>query len=124
MSDSNDSLFINALIRDSVDDNANAAKSVFARITKLISDFEKDLPKDKQAGISVPALNNVSVFLDSISYWNPDIIVFYGHLLDGSSTQLIQHISQLNIVLFTMPREEKTLSRRTIGFITDKLPSD
>ena len=123
MSDSNDS-FINALIRDSADDNANAAKSAYAKITKLISDFEKDLPQDKKVGIALPALNNISVSLDSVSYWNPDIIMFYGHLLDGSSVELVQHVSQLNLILLALPRKEKLLSRRVIGFVTDKPPLD
>ena len=123
MSDSNDS-FINALIRDSADDNANAAKSAYAKITKLISDFEKDLPQSKQVGIALPALNNISVSLDSVSYWNPDIIMFYGHLLDGSSVELVQHVSQLNLILLALPRKEKLLSRRVIGFVTDKSPLD
>ncbi len=110
-----------ALVRDSVCDTASTATSIFTRVQKLISDFEKNLPEDKKVGISVPALNGISVSLDSVSFWNPDLIIFHGHLSDGSPVELIQHTAQLTLVLLFIPLEDNT-ARRRIGYNLDGRP--
>lgn len=89
------------------------------RIIKSIQDFEKDLPYDHQAGGKLVNFQNVTFSIDDVGYWGPDMIMFYGTLPDGSRVQLLQHITQLNLLLVSVPRKDDLEQpRRKIGFET------
>lgn len=51
------------------------------------------------------------------------MIVFYGELSDGSHVELVQHLSQLNLLLVAVKRTDDTdKPRRIIGFTTKDEP--
>ena len=107
-----------AALRDSV--NNNTAESIFERLMKLIADFEKALPKNKQVGITTGLTNGLTVLIHTVSYWNPDLVIFYGSLLDGSPVKIIQQVAQLNVILLAVLREDDTRPRSPIGFIREE----
>lgn len=87
------------------------------RIVKSIEDFEKDLDIEYQAGGRLVNFQDIVFSIENVGYWGPDIIIFYGTLPDGSHVQLLQHISQLNLLLVSVPRKDDlTQPRRKIGF--------
>lgn len=101
-------------------EDKNKAKFMYERLIVMISKFEETLPYDKQAGITAASFNGTAVTINNISYWGPDIIIFYGSLPDGAPVKLIQHINQLNIALIAVPRKDDTSQpRRSIGFLQD-----
>ena len=51
----------------------------------------------------------------NIGYQNPDILYFYGYV-NGKTSQLIQHISQLNFLITSVEKEDKSKPPRRIGF--------
>ena len=50
----------------------------------------------------------------NIGYQNPDLLCFYG-FINGKKSQLIQHTSQLNFLIMSVEREDKTKPARRIG---------
>ena len=50
------------------------------------------------------------------------MIVFYGELEDGSRVELLQHLSQLNLLLVAVKRPHPEEPRRVIGFTTSPEP--
>ncbi len=101
--------------------NHQMADTVYEHLVTLINDFEEKLPNDKQAGGRLVAFHDTVFSIDDIGYWNPNIIIFYGTLPDGSIVQLVQHTTQLNLLLVAVPRTDDTSKpRRKIGFSPDQ----
>lgn len=98
---------------------------MYERIVKSIEDFEKDLDNEFQAGGRLVNFQDIVFSIEDVGYWGPDMIIFYGALPDGSRVQLLQHISQLNLLLVSVPRKDDlTQPRRKIGFQIDPTNPD
>lgn len=105
----------------------NPAQWAYERIKSLIYDFERGLSPEEEVGCRLVSFGNTSVYyIDDVSYWGPDIIIF--HCTDASSSvkaDLIQHISQLNVLLIKLPRKADEPKARRIGFnISQEQDSD
>lgn len=94
------------------------ASDVGKKLVKHIIDYEKSIPSNMQAGGRFVSSSDGFVFsIERVGCWNPDILIFDGFTSNGSAVQLIQHISQLNILLVAVPRMDDTSKpRRQIGF--------
>ena len=80
-------------------------------------DEDPGLPDDMQAGGRLVSAGDITFSIQDIGYWDPNMIVFYGELSDGSAVELVQHISQLNLLLVAVPRHDDIEKpRRIIGF--------
>ena len=55
-----------------------------------------------------------TLHIKGIGYFSPDIVTFYGVDQNGTKTQLVQHVSQLNVMLKAMPKIHDKAER--IGF--------
>ena len=67
------------------------ANFMYERIVDKIKKFEKTLPNDKQAGGRLINFGNITFSIDNLGYHNPDMLIFYGTLVDGSKVELLQH---------------------------------
>ena len=54
--------------------------------------------------------------IEGLGFFDPDIITFYGRDEIGAKTQLIQHVSQLSVMLRAVPKAEPEEPPRRIGF--------
>jgi len=95
------------------------AKWMCERIIKQINEFEEDMPGHLMAGGREVSFHNTAFSIDNVRYWNPDMIIFDGTNPDGSKIRLLQHTSQLNLLLQAVPRSDKKGQRRKIGFVQD-----
>lgn len=98
---------------------APLAEGVCKRIVKEIIDFEAKLPEEYQAGGRLVSFAGLEAFsIIDIKYSNPNLLIFYGELPDGSKVRLVQHQSQLNLMLLAVRRPEPEIDkpRRKIGF--------
>ena len=86
------------------------------RLVEAINSFEENLPDNMQAGGKFVAFQDTIINIEDLGYMNPDIIIFYGKLSDGSEVELVQHTSQLNLLLVAVPRLDTSKPRRKIGF--------
>lgn len=86
------------------------------RIVLQINEFEEDLPQTHQAGGRLVTSGNIAFSIEDVGYHNPDMLIFYGTLPDGSKVELLQHTAQLNLLLVAVQRSNPEVPRRKIGF--------
>ena len=85
------------------------------RIVRSINDFEADLDQDHEVGARLVTFGvDVTIHIDDVGYWGPDIIIFHGVNQDRKRVQLLQHISQLSVLLIAVDKIEK--QARRIGY--------
>ena len=96
----------------------------YEKILEQIHDFEASLDNDHEIALRRASFGtSVTMIVTNIGYQNPDILYFYG-LINGKKSQLIQHASQLNFLLTSVEREDKTKPARRIGFANSNDASD
>lgn len=99
---------------------APMAEGVCRHLIAEIIDFESNLPDNMQAGGRLVSFAGAEVFsINDIKYSNPNLIIFCGELPDGSQVRMIQHQSQLNMMLIAVPLAEPDKPRRKIGFCAE-----
>ena len=57
--------------------------------------------------------------LEDMGYYDPSLICFFGTTDDGSPVQLVQHVSQISMLLMTLPRKDPSKPKRPIGFVAE-----
>ena len=101
------------------DHQLNPAEWAHERLVRSIIDFEKGLDDDKEIGARMVSFTENQTFhIKDVGYWGPDFVIFYGTNRDGSPIELIQHISQVSVLLVAMPKEGD--EPRRIGFDLEK----
>lgn len=96
----------------------------YEKILEQIHDFETSLDDDHEIALHLASFGtSVTMIVTNIGYQNPDILYFHG-LINGKKSQLIQHASQLNFLLTSVEREDKTKPARRIGFVNPNDASD
>lgn len=94
------------------------AKWMYERVARQIIDFEKELDSDEEIGGRLVSAPGEGVFhIEDLGYWGPDMLIFYGKNQHGRPVELLQHYSQLNVLLTAIPKEKD--EPRRIGFILE-----
>jgi len=90
----------------------------YARLVEYIKDFESELDDEHEIGARLVSFgSDIQFHVLDIGYYDPDIISFSGITTSGQKVQLVQNISQLSVLLITLPKlEEKP---RRLGFQLD-----
>jgi len=97
-----------------------SASGMCESIVELINDFESNLDNELEAGIRLVSFGQTIEFhISGVDYRNPNLIVFSGALENGSPVRLVQHMSQLSILLTVLLRKCPDIPRRKIGFSPD-----
>lgn len=92
------------------------AKSMYERIARQIIEFESHLSPDEEiGGRFVSAPREGVIHIENIGYWAPDMLIFKGTDADGRAMRLLQHYSQMTVLLCAVPKEKE--KARRIGFI-------
>lgn len=88
----------------------------YEKIMEQIHDFEETLDAEHEIALRLASFgSSITMIVTEIGYQNPDILYFYG-FVDGKYSKLIQHSSQLNFLITSIEREDKTKPARRIGF--------
>jgi hypothetical protein len=85
------------------------------RLVHQIIEFEKHLGADLELGgrfVGGPA--NEPLHISNVASWGPDMIVFMGQYSDGRKFELLQHYSQVSVLLVAIPKLKD--EPRRIGF--------
>ena len=95
----------------------NDGKKIFNQVLHLIADYEKQLDDEHEIGLELCNFVNSTVMnIEQIGLCEPCLMVFYG-TINNKPAQLIQHTSQVNILLTTVEKEDPNEKpRRVIGF--------
>jgi hypothetical protein len=94
------------------------AESTYRRLMKYIGQFEMQLDRDHEIGGRFVSFGDDTHFhIADVGYWNPDIITFDGFDQSGNRVKLIQHVSQLNVLLVAVRKMTPAAEPpRRIGF--------
>lgn len=97
-----------------------AAKSpaqwAYERLILYIKNFEGQLDNEHEVAMGFTAGGAGVLRIEGIGFFDPDIVTFYGEEDNGGRTQLIQHVSQLSVMLRAMPKAPEMEEPRRIGF--------
>ncbi len=95
----------------------NLASEFHHRLINWINDFHKSLDEEHEAGARLVSFGQSLTFhIEDIGWWNPSLISFIGKTENGEPVELIQHVSQISILLIKMKRLEPQAPKRPIGF--------
>lgn len=90
----------------------------YEKIMEQIHEFEERLDNEHEIALKLASFgSSITLSVTDIGYQNPDILYFYG-FVNGTEAQLIQHMNQLNFLLTSVEREDKSKPARRIGFIS------
>ncbi len=96
----------------------NPAKWMYERLVRSVIAFEKKLDATREIGARlIQFAPGETIAIDDIGFWGPDLIKFFGRNADGHPVELMQHMSQVNMLLVALPVSGKP---RRIGFLLEK----
>ena len=93
------------------------AQSAYTRIAQYIRNFEAQLNSAQEVAMGFAGSEVGVLRIEGIGYFDPDLITFYGRDEAGQKTQLIQHVSQLSVLLRAAPVADTSAPARRIGFV-------
>lgn len=104
---------------------ANYASEFYERLTKWINTFNDSLDDQHEVGVRLVNFGQTITFhLAGLGYWNPSLIMFNGSTDSGDPVELIQHVTQISILLMKVPRKDPGKPKRPIGFDPAPVPSE
>lgn len=96
--------------------NKSPAQWAYERLILYIQNFEQQLDAEHEVAMGFTGGNAGVLRIEGMGYYDPDIVTFYGSDESGGRTQLVQHVSQLNVMLRALPKPTKDTPAARIGF--------
>lgn len=104
------------VVRASSQPRMSPAEWSYERLIRQIAAYEAKLTPGEEIGGRMTSGPGDGAFqIEDVGWWGPDMIVFYGRNGAGRPIQLIQHYTQLNVLLTPMTKVTAEPARR-IGF--------
>ncbi|WP_353168685.1 DUF6173 family protein [Acinetobacter sp.] len=95
----------------------NPVAAIRGIIESQVRDFEDNLEDDYELGAWLASFGNqILIIVEQIQFEEPTLIIFKGRDNSGNKLQLIQHASQLNLLLNAVKKQTDE-PRQQIGFI-------
>jgi len=94
----------------------SAARWAYERLILYIQNFEETLDNEHEVAMGFAGDSSGVIKIEGMGYFDPDIITFYGSDPTGTKTQLVQHVSQLSVMLRALPKTVETEEPERIGF--------
>ena len=94
----------------------SAAEWAYQRLILYIQNFEKMLDAEHEVAMGFTDTGGGFLRIEGLGHFDPDIVTFYGTDQTGAKVQLVQHVSQLNVLLRAMPKQADAPAPRRIGF--------
>jgi hypothetical protein len=92
------------------------AEWAYERLILYIRNFESRLDSSQEVAMGFTGGQAGILQIEGVGFFDPDLVTFYGRDEDGMRTQLIQHVSQLNVILRAVPKLAPEEPPRRIGF--------
>ena len=101
------------------------ARWAYERIILYLKNFEEQLDNSHEVAMGFTGGDVGVLRIEGMGYFDPDIVTFYGTDGSGARTQLIQHVSQLNVMLRALPKPKEQSQANRIGFrLAEDLEND
>lgn len=91
------------------------ARWAYERLIHYIQAFEERLDADHEVAMGFTGGEAGVIRIEGLGYFDPDIVTFYGSS-KGARTQIVQHVTQLNVLLRAVPRHADRPEPMRIGF--------
>lgn len=92
------------------------AQWAYERTVLYLKNFEEQLDNEHEVAMGFTGGDVGSLHIEGMGYFDPDIVTFYGTDPAGGRTQLVQHVSQLNVMFRALPKAVKNEAPKRIGF--------
>ena len=92
------------------------AEWAYQRLILYIQNFEKMLESEEEVAMGFTDTGGGFLRIEGLGHFDPDIVTFFGTDQTGAKVQLVQHVSQLNVLLRAMPKQNAQDEPRRIGF--------
>jgi len=97
-------------------DEKSPAEWAYERLVIYIQNFEEQLDAEHEIAVGFVGGDAGVLRIEGLGFFDPDIVTFYGTDVDGTKTQLIQHVTQLSVMLRAIPKESTEVAAKRIGF--------
>ncbi len=97
-------------------ENKSPAEWAYERLILYIKGFEKTLDNEHEVAMGFTDTGAGVLKIEGLGYFDPDIVTFYGIDGSGARVQLVQHVSQLNVLLRATLKPDAAEAPRRIGF--------
>lgn len=104
-----------AVTKKPVEDKS-PAEWAYERLIVYLKNFEEQLDGEHEVAMGFTGGDAGVLRIEGVGYFAPDILTFYGSDQGGAKTQLIQHVSQLNVMLRALPKPVEQVEPNRIGF--------
>lgn len=92
------------------------AEWAYERLILYIQNFEEQLDGSHEVAMGFTGGDAGVLRIEGMGFFDPDIVTFYGSDPAGGKTQLVQHVSQLNVMLRALPKQVEQAEPNRIGF--------
>ena len=92
------------------------AQWAYERTVLYLKNFEEQLDNEHEVAMGFVSGNAGVIRIEGMGYFEPDIVTFYGSDPTGGRMQLVQHVSQLNVMLRALPKAVENKEPNRIGF--------
>lgn len=92
------------------------AQWAYERTVLYLKNFEEQLDNEHEVAFGFTGGDAGVLRIEGMGYFDPDIVTFYGADPQGGRTQLVQHVSQLNVMFRALPKADKAAAPQRIGF--------
>ncbi len=92
------------------------AQWAYERTVLYLKKFEEQLDNEHELAMGFTGGDAGVLRIEGMGYFDPDIVTFYGTDPAGGRTQLVQHVSQLNVMLRALPKAVEGKAPNRIGF--------
>lgn len=92
------------------------AQWAYERLIIYIQNFEEQLDSEHEVAMGFTGGDAGVLKIEGMGYFDPDVVTFYGSDASGAKTQLVQHVSQLNVMLRALPKPTEEGPATRIGF--------
>lgn len=97
-------------------EDKSPARWAYERMVQYIRNFEAQLNANEEVAMGFAGSDAGVVSIEGLGYYDPDILTFYGRDEEGMKTQLVQHLTQLSVILRAVPKVAPEIPARRIGF--------
>jgi hypothetical protein len=92
------------------------AEWAYERLILYIQNFEQQLDNEHEVAMGFAGGDVGVLRIEGMGYFDPDMVTFHGTDDMGAKTQLVQHVSQLNVMLRALPKPKELPEPTRIGF--------
>lgn len=92
------------------------AEWAYERLILYIQNFEETLDSEHEVAMGFTGGDAGILRIEGMGFFDPDIVTFYGTDSSGAKAQLVQHVSQLSVILRATQKSPDTPKPNRIGF--------